>query len=928
MSAKFALGALALAACSAGALAQSPIVFTQWRFNSSATPTGQIVNNPRPDTGKGTAVPLGMTNNYTFSTSPPRTGSTTTCDITSASGSGDSGSPNNCWRVRGSFDGTLTNAGVGWALAAPQFTQGAEFDVSTVNYSGITFTFDWFTTSQGVHNMQVQYSLNGGTTWDSIGPVLASATNGWVNNNTYDFSAITGANDNPNFRVRLVSVYDPTYTGPGAPTYTGASGGVYNNASGNWRFDRVTFTGTPIRAIGPSVVLTTNTPAVCNTGGPVTFTASVTGGSNPLSTSLAVSANLSSLGLSANQTLFDDGTNGDQFAGDGIFTFTANVPAGRPLGTANISCTVTDAQSRSGDAMASMAVGDCSINSASRVVISQTFGGGGNLGLVPAEDAPFDADFVEIYNRSPQTVDISGWSVQYTSPGKASGFDSTQDQVLLYGKIQPGQHMLVRMSDPTPGFNPLPTPDFAQLKGFGGMGNTGGRVALVRSTTLLGTNYNSPDIEDFIGYGTAAVTFEGVAPAASPVPSSNTAELRKNAGAQDTNQNFNDFAQGFPNPRNAADGGFLAITSLAVDRTAVCTGSSFQIAMTSQGGSGSTGITATADVSQITGSPTTINLNSNGSTTYTVPANAAQGVRTVTINLMDAQGRMAVQQFTMNVAVCTQSTAPVVISQVYGGGGNDGSGFNGDFAEIYNRSDCPVNMTGWSFQSARVSDQGFDSRIVFLGGIINPGEYRLIVTNQLSPLGAVLPAADFVPNQAFGMESSFGRVALVSSANLLHTDTSRFDVVDIVGYGQLAQTFEGVAPTGSLGDTFVAVRKNGGCQDTNQNAIDFDVVLANVYPHNSFSTPSPCGVPCHPVCRLDYNNDQSINPDDIGDYITDYFTAPPIPGPGGYAILCPDNPAPYDQGYKAGYTADAQGSCGEPNPDNLGDWITDYFVGC
>ncbi|MBY0261816.1 MAG: hypothetical protein K2Q20_05705, partial [Phycisphaerales bacterium] len=81
-------------------------------------------------------------------------------------------------------------------------------------------------------------------------------------------------------------------------------------------------------------------------------------------------------------------------------------------------------------------------------------------------------------------------------------------------------------------------------------------------------------------------------------------------------------------------------------------------------------------------------------------------------------------------------------------------------------------------------------------------------------------------------------------------------------------------------------------------------------------------VPPAPTCRLDYNQDGSVNPDDIGDYITDYFTAPPIAGPGGYAISCPDNPAPYNNGYKAGYTADGSGQCGEPNPDNLGDWIT------
>ncbi len=82
------------------------------------------------------------------------------------------------------------------------------------------------------------------------------------------------------------------------------------------------------------------------------------------------------------------------------------------------------------------------------------------------------------------------------------------------------------------------------------------------------------------------------------------------------------------------------------------------------------------------------------------------------------------------------------------------------------------------------------------------------------------------------------------------------------------------------------------------------------------------------VCAVDYNTDGSLNSDDIGDFITDYFTAPALPGPGGYAIACPGNPAPYDAGYRAAYTIDGSGQCFEPNSDNLGDFITGYFEGC
>ena len=80
--------------------------------------------------------------------------------------------------------------------------------------------------------------------------------------------------------------------------------------------------------------------------------------------------------------------------------------------------------------------------------------------------------------------------------------------------------------------------------------------------------------------------------------------------------------------------------------------------------------------------------------------------------------------------------------------------------------------------------------------------------------------------------------------------------------------------------------------------------------------------------RVDYNLDGTLNPDDLGDYITDYYTSPPIPGPGGYAVSCPGNAAPYDRGYKTGYTIDGLGTCAEPNLDTFGDYITSYFQDC
>ncbi|MCW5766858.1 MAG: hypothetical protein KIT68_12890, partial [Phycisphaeraceae bacterium] len=71
-------------------------------------------------------------------------------------------------------------------------------------------------------------------------------------------------------------------------------------------------------------------------------------GSNPTSTNVTVTADLTGLGLSATQSLFDDGTNGDDTPGDGIYTYlTPAIPNTTTLGTKTMACTVADGETRS-----------------------------------------------------------------------------------------------------------------------------------------------------------------------------------------------------------------------------------------------------------------------------------------------------------------------------------------------------------------------------------------------------------------------------------------------------------------------------------------------------------------------------------------------------------------------------------------------------
>src|SRR5215210_6439317 len=70
------------------------------------------------------------------------------------------------------------------------------------------------------------------------------------------------------------------------------------------------------------------------------------------------------------------------------------------------------------------------------IVISQVYGGGGNGGTTPA---PYQSDFIELYNRGATAVDVSTWSVQY-----ASATGTSWQMTNLFGSIPAGAHYLVK----------------------------------------------------------------------------------------------------------------------------------------------------------------------------------------------------------------------------------------------------------------------------------------------------------------------------------------------------------------------------------------------------------------------------------------------------------------------------------------------------
>ena len=182
---------------------------------------------------------------------------------------------------------------------------------------------------------------------------------------------------------------------------------------------------------------------------------------------------------------------------------------------------------------------------------------------------------------------------------------------------------------------------------------------------------------------------------------------------------------------------------------------------------------------------------------------------------------------------CPPPAADIVISQVYGGGGNAGAPFTHDFIELFNQGATTVSLAGWSVQYA--SSNGNTWQVTSLSGSIEPGGYYLVQEAQgTSGSGSPLPTPDAIGSIAMALGA--GKVAL-SSTTTPFSGNCPTCFIDFVGYGN-ANCFEGSGSTAATSNTTAALRKRGGCFDSNNNNIDFSIGSPN--PRNIHTPAKSC----------------------------------------------------------------------------------------
>src|SRR5918992_2407947 len=203
-------------------------------------------------------------------------------------------------------------------------------------------------------------------------------------------------------------------------------------------------------------------------------------------------------------------------------------------------------------------------------------------------------------------------------------------------------------------------------------------------------------------------------------------------------------------------------------------------------------------------------------------------------------------------AAASAASPDLVVSQVYGGGGNAGASYSHDFVELFNRGQADASLAGKSIQYASAGGTGnfgaSSTQLTELPNVtLRPGEYLLVQEATNDPTVRNPLFANFVDATPINMSGTAGKVALVTGTASLGCNGGSIAcdaaalarIVDRIGYGN-ANFFEGAGAAPALTNSTSAQRNNGGCADSDNNAADF--TAAPTAPRNSATAPHSCDV--------------------------------------------------------------------------------------
>ncbi len=181
---------------------------------------------------------------------------------------------------------------------------------------------------------------------------------------------------------------------------------------------------------------------------------------------------------------------------------------------------------------------------------------------------------------------------------------------------------------------------------------------------------------------------------------------------------------------------------------------------------------------------------------------------------------LAATGLTAPLASANPAGTGLVISEVYGAGGNTGAVYTNDFIELYNPTGSAISVDGWSVQYRSAS--GTTAQVTALTGSVPAGAHYLVQEKA----GATVTDKPLPTPDATGtidMSGSNGVVLLVPSTTPFTTVgdlAGNTGLADMVGYGTTPTSYE-TAPTGTALTATTSAARTGTGADSDKNNLDF-----------------------------------------------------------------------------------------------------------
>lgn len=183
----------------------------------------------------------------------------------------------------------------------------------------------------------------------------------------------------------------------------------------------------------------------------------------------------------------------------------------------------------------------------------------------------------------------------------------------------------------------------------------------------------------------------------------------------------------------------------------------------------------------------------------------------------------------------------LVISEVYGGGGNSGATLRSDFIELHNPTDAPVSVDGWSVQYRSGTGTAAATSVTPLVGTVPAGGYYLV--QQATGTGGTLDLPTPNVTGTVAMSGTSFTVWLSDGTTALNppvgSATSVPGVVDLVGVN--SNTFE----TARTAGTANATSASRTAPDGDDNAAEF--TIGTPTPRSTATTPAEPEEPEEPT---------------------------------------------------------------------------------